>query len=127
MLSFLNSPFYLGSYNKFSVDRLENFIIHCRQLIEHQDCFWLSLQANSVNDISCKTAEFKFAYSSMLQRMDSLYGFYKPFLHFNMRNTSNICRMAREVSVKYEEGFKKITGYAPPGYLPLIKLSLIHI
>lgn len=112
-----------GVYNEVSVERAKEFIRKFKQLLGDKPFLWLAFQSNSLNARCWSSDNFESDFKEMIKALEKDLHFYSPKLNFNMRNSSEIGKLAETMQSEYVG--TKMTNVLPS--LPTPKSSITAI
>ena len=95
-------------YNGKSVERVKNFILNCKQVLGENPFLWIAFQSNSLNDRCDSSENFESEFEKMIEFLRNELKFYSPNLTLNMRNSSEVGKLAK--TMKSESVQRKITN-----------------
>ena len=95
-------------YNRNSIEKVQNFIQHCKRSLVNNPFLWIAFQSNCLNDRCSSSKDFKTEFEKMIQSLRKELNFYSPHLNLNMRNSSEVGELAK--TLKTESTISKITN-----------------
>ena len=109
-----------AQYNEKSIEWVKDFILNCKQILGENPFLWIAFQSNSLNDLCFSSENFESEFKEMIEFLRNKLKFYSPTLTLNMRNSSEVGKLAK--TMKIEGDISKITNVTQS--LPTPKSSI---